>query len=431
MRRAMKGAAFALLPAVALLLAGELGARALLFVRHGYDPKWFIAPFGWERGDRSASEFANRRLQGKAQGAAVERPGRSGETFEKKKRPAGAPPPGAAPGKGGGPPAPVEVFLGPARWTGNIRFEFKDACGGRILSFRFNRLGYRGGDWRETPPGDAVRILALGGSSTLGVTNPEDKTWPAILEKDLRGRLGGSRKVEVLNAGRNAERLDPMISAFRERLYSLDPRLVIYYGGYNEAAVDSALFIDVGEAIDHLNKKVLPWFYTTLYSRSMLYTVLLEKYAYWRVSRSSSALVPDVKAYVERVKRLAEAVRRKGEKLLIVIQENRLPRGEELESLDLKDADAVRRYVSATGNGGLGALKRIRSRIHHILMEALRRLGPDSLGPDVRIVDPASAFAGHSDRNELFCDPIHLTDKGNATLARFISGKLSSGFLSE
>lgn len=385
MRRAMKRAAFALLPAIALLLAGELGARALLFVRHGYDPKWFIAPFGWEGGDRAASEYENIPLYPK----------------------------------------------GPARWTGNIQFEFKDACEGRILSFRFNRLGYRGEDWRETPTGDAVRVLALGGSSTLGVTNPEDKTWPAILEKDLQGKLGGSRKVEVLNAGRNAEKLDQMITAFRETLYSLDPRLVIYYGGYNEVAVDSALSIDVGEAINHLNKKVFPWFYTTLYSRSMLYTMLLEKYAYWRVSRSSSALVPDVKAYVERVKRLAKAVRRKGKKLLIVIQENRLPRREELERLNLKDADAVRQYVSATGNDGLGVLKRIHSRIHHILMEALRRLGPDSLGPDVQIIDPASAFAGQSDRNELFCDPIHLTDKGNLTLARFISGKLSSGFLSK
>ena len=403
MRRAMKGAAFALVPALALLLAGELGVRALLFVRHGYDPKWFIAPFGWERGDRADSEYANLRLQGKAQGA--------------------------EPGKG--PPAPVKVFLGPARWTGNIQFEFMETLGNRIISFRFNRLGYRGGDWRETPPENTVRVLTLGGSSTLGVTNPEDKTWPAILEKDLRGRLGGRRKVEVLNAGRNAEKLDPMISAFRERLYSLDPRLVIYYGGYNEAAVDPALFIDLGEAIDHLNKKVLPWFYTTLYSRSMLYTVLLEKYAYWRVSRWSSALVPAVQSYVESLKRLAEAVRGTGKKLLIVIQENRLPRGEELESLDLKDADAVRRYVLVRGNEGLGAIKRIRSRQHHILMEALRRLRPDSLGPDVQIIDPASAFAGQSDRNELFCDPIHLTDKGSATLARFISGKLSSGFLSE
>ncbi|MBI2882285.1 MAG: SGNH/GDSL hydrolase family protein, partial [Candidatus Tectomicrobia bacterium] len=327
----------------------------------------------------------------------------------------------------GTPPAPVEVFLGPARGVGDVRFQYKDSCGGRILSFRFNRLGYRGPEWPARPPEKTVRILALGGSSTLGVANPEDKTWPGLLEARLQGKLGGLR-AEVLNAGRNAEQLPHILEALRQTLGALRPRVAIYYGGYNEVAVGSALFADVSEVIDHLNKRVLPWLSATLYSRSMLYTVLLEKYAYLRASRASDALVPDVKSYLERIGRLAEEARRVGARLVIVLQENRTPRGEDLKRLSLEDPKGIRGYVAAAGEGGLDSMKRIASRQQHVLMEALRRLRPGSLGPGVEIVDPSPAFAAYPDRQKLFCDPIHLTDAGNAVLAGFIAEKLPPGF---
>jgi hypothetical protein len=171
-RRLLKRAAFTLIPVAALLLVGELGVRVLLFVRHGYDPKWFLAPFGWEQGDPALSELPRLRTQAAAQRAKLEEPREAAK--------AGIAPTEAPPAAPGGaevpPPAPVEVFFGPARGAGNVRFQYKDPCRDRIISFRFNRLGYRGPDWSERPPEGTVRIVALGGSSTLGTTNPEEKT---------------------------------------------------------------------------------------------------------------------------------------------------------------------------------------------------------------------------------------------------------------
>ncbi len=94
-----------------------------------------------------------------------------------------------------------------------------------------NSRGLRG---PEIPGRKArFRILALGDSTTFGLGVDDDQTWPAVLERLLRGKSGGP--VEVINAG------VPGYSAFqgmrylRERGLSLDPDLVLATFGFNDA----------------------------------------------------------------------------------------------------------------------------------------------------------------------------------------------------
>lgn len=386
-QKLFKPLVFAVLPAIFLILSGELGARFLLFFRYGNDPLWLIAPFGWQGGDRYSGDSARRH---------------TGDSTRMKK--------GVNQSS-----KLVTIFMGPARWKGNIQFDFYDTCEDRTISFRFNKLGYRGPDWTERPAINTLRILALGGSSTLGVTNPEDKAWPSLLEEAFRIKRG--KRVEVLNGGRNAEKLEQITAAYKKRLNELGAHIVVYYGGYNEVAVDSLLYIDVSRMIDHLNKKILPWLYKTIYSRSMLYTILLEKYANWRVLSNSKALVPDIGSYIRQLKKLAQEVKLKGSNLLIVIQENRLPRGKDLTELNLQDTEVVKAYVTKPVSG-FKLLQSIRMRQHHILMEALRRLPSDAFPGNVRVVDLSDVIASHPDRNRIFCDSIHLTDLGNSILVK-------------
>ncbi len=387
-QKLFKALVFAVLPAISLVLVGELGARLLLFFRYGNDPMWLIAPFGWQEGDRHAGDSARRHSDDLAR---VRRGVKQSSKL-------------------------VTIFMGPTRWKGNIQFDFYDTCEGRTIFFRFNKLGYRGPDWTERPAENTLRILALGGSSTLGVTNPEDKAWPFLLEKAFRMKSG--KRVEVLNGGRNAEKLEQITSAYKKRLSDLGAQMVIYYGGYNEVAVDSLLYMDVSRMIDHLNKKILPWLYKTIYSRSMLYTILLEKYANWRVLSNSKALVPNFSFYIKQLKKFAQEVNLKRANLLIVIQENRLPWGKDLSELNLQDTEAVKAYVTKPVKSGFRLPQSIRMRQHHILMEALRRLPSDAFPGNVRVIDSSDVIARYPDREKIFCDPIHLTDLGNSILMK-------------
>jgi len=96
-----------------------------------------------------------------------------------------------------------------------------------------NSRGFRG---REIPAdkGDAYRIVALGESTTFGVTlNREDRPWPELLEQLIRDRLKPPRPVEVINAGIPGYRLDQNLRRFPTDILPLEPDMVISYHGIN------------------------------------------------------------------------------------------------------------------------------------------------------------------------------------------------------
>ncbi len=100
-------------------------------------------------------------------------------------------------------------------------------------TFSINSRGFRG---REiaAEKGDAYRIVALGESTTFGVTlSPEDRPWPELLEQLIRERLKPRRPVEVINAGVPGYRLDQNLRRFAKDILPLKPDMVISYHGIN------------------------------------------------------------------------------------------------------------------------------------------------------------------------------------------------------
>jgi len=96
-----------------------------------------------------------------------------------------------------------------------------------------NSRGFRG---REIPAakGVAYRIVALGASTTFGVTlNREDRPWPVQLEQLIQERLRPTRPVQVINAGVPGYRLDQNLYRFPTEILPLKPDLLISYHGIN------------------------------------------------------------------------------------------------------------------------------------------------------------------------------------------------------
>ena len=85
---------------------------------------------------------------------------------------------------------------------------------------------------RRLAPKTGLRILALGDSTTFGLGVEDRKTWPAMLQKQLRAT---GMDVDVVNAG------VPGYTAFQgqrfmqERGFALQPDLVIVTFGFNDA----------------------------------------------------------------------------------------------------------------------------------------------------------------------------------------------------
>ncbi len=105
-----------------------------------------------------------------------------------------------------------------------------------------NSRGFRG---REiaAEKGRAYRIVALGESTTFGVTlYPEDRPWPELLEQLIRDRLKPDRPVEVINAGVPALNLEHNLHRLPRDILPLHPDLIISYHGFNGfSLIDEAL----------------------------------------------------------------------------------------------------------------------------------------------------------------------------------------------
>src|SRR5581483_2815554 len=98
---------------------------------------------------------------------------------------------------------------------------------------KVNSRGFRGQEI-PTDKGDAYRIVALGESTTFGMTMAsDDQPWPALLEQIIRDRLHPSRRVEVINAGVPGYDLADNVRRLETDILPLHPDLIISYHGYN------------------------------------------------------------------------------------------------------------------------------------------------------------------------------------------------------
>ncbi|MEO1207590.1 MAG: SGNH/GDSL hydrolase family protein [Pseudomonadota bacterium] len=95
-----------------------------------------------------------------------------------------------------------------------------------------------------------VRIVALGSSSTAGAgASGRDQTYPARLAHRLRMRFPGQR-FEIYNRGKGGELATHMLARLDQDVLSLQPHLVIWQTGVNDAIrrVDQAAFRKTVEA---------------------------------------------------------------------------------------------------------------------------------------------------------------------------------------
>jgi lysophospholipase L1-like esterase len=99
--------------------------------------------------------------------------------------------------------------------------------------YRINSLGFRGRQI-ELDKGDAYRIVAIGESTTFGVTvAPDDLPWPEVLEERIASGLECAKRIEVINAGRIAWNLSHTLARLERDVIPVAPDMVVSYHGIN------------------------------------------------------------------------------------------------------------------------------------------------------------------------------------------------------
>jgi lysophospholipase L1-like esterase len=103
--------------------------------------------------------------------------------------------------------------------------------GGERFVVEMNSRGYRTREFAVPKPAGVVRVICIGGSTTVaGRTNRE--TYPALLESKLEKRFPGLR-IEVLNLGVSSVTSDYW-HARLDRVLGYEPDIVVQYDAIND-----------------------------------------------------------------------------------------------------------------------------------------------------------------------------------------------------
>jgi GDSL-like Lipase/Acylhydrolase family len=106
-------------------------------------------------------------------------------------------------------------------------------AGGEHFVIQINSQGFRTHEFAVPKPAGLVRVVCIGGSTTVaGRTNEE--TYPALLEAKLRARYPGL-PVEVLNLGVSGVSHEHWLERL-DRVFAYDPDVVVHYEAINDLA---------------------------------------------------------------------------------------------------------------------------------------------------------------------------------------------------
>lgn len=268
--------------------------------------------------------------------------------------------------------------------------------------YTINSHGLRGGEFQSPKPPGVTRILSLGGSSTFGILNDDDYTYPAILERLLASEAEG--RYEVLNGGFPGADLESLEAFLSKERPLLEPDIITVYSLFN-----NIFPIQVWGPSKRLAWRLRQW----LAERSLVFRTALEKYTIWRYGpgfigttrfdfRRNARMVSDElvwRPFSSHLSGIVEGAKEHGARVLLIKQALVLDQGPWASLFQPEEL----------WEAHVGTARRI-------IDETAREHG-------LPVLD-AQALFDPKERPRYFDDPVHLSDEGNALLARAILDKL-------
>ena len=106
----------------------------------------------------------------------------------------------------------------------------------QFTSYTINSMGFRGSEFNFKKKNNTTRIITFGGSTTIGLESPDNKTYPFLLEQKLNQSQIGN--FEVFNMGLPSKSLNFIKNLFLTEAYKYDPDVIIIYSNRNSIMYD-------------------------------------------------------------------------------------------------------------------------------------------------------------------------------------------------
>jgi lysophospholipase L1-like esterase len=260
-----------------------------------------------------------------------------------------------------------------------------------------NSQGFRG---KEIPQekGNAYRIVALGESTTFGITlNAEDRPWPELLEQMIREQLKPRQPVEVINASIAGLSLRHNLLRLPEDILPLKPDMIISYHGVNGFhLLDKALPPAYGRPPPLYRQRPLKVLSDCEYRLKMIFYKRLQTSELIRNPPTFSN--PLETEYAEAYRQLIQIAQTNGIRLVLATFS--------MAVNDRSDRDVVEFYQASFPS--------VRGQILGNLVHSMIVQKMAEQHPEVCLVDTHPHLDGD---HEKFIDLVHLTQDGRQQLA--------------
>lgn len=284
----------------------------------------------------------------------------------------------------------------------------------RLERVTINAQGFRGPDFVKAKAPGAARVVVVGGSVAFGYGASSDAAvWTVPLARDVAAQLS-AREVEVLNAGVCGYDSMQERILLETELLDLAPDVVVVIDGYNdmnsscEVPADKRLAMPSFYELDELHTEATRW-WKTLLRLSALYRATerrLKRRANASVPAEHWRLHPDALArYGRNLRAIGRIAGSCGARLVIVAQPEPFGRTKPAPAAEAPALD-----VNLPGYAEF-------MRTSYPLFRAEAKEAARSMGAG--FVDATPTFDGLTE--PMFCDRIHLNDRGNELLAATVA----------
>ena len=299
-----------------------------------------------------------------------------------------------------------------------------------VVHHSANKWGMRGDD----PPKDwdrALTVLTIGGSTTQCFYLDDAKTWPHLVEQDLRSWCSGAW---VGNAGLDGHSTHGHVLLMKKVVSKVHPDMVIFLVGLNDLAL-SVAYGDSGSPFDnHWKAKVQSGGIRSWLERSRLFQILsiwkrvlvdgvlvVNKVGHHRyhperligsedVLPDSGRQMPSLAPFLRNIDTLAMTAKALGIRPIFLTQPGLFSEDHAWDSIagGMSFLETSRWKISASTEARLLRL------FNHELLETCGRLGVECLDLGAKIPHDSAYFY----------DDYHFTELGAAKVAGEVSGFL-------
>ena len=289
---------------------------------------------------------------------------------------------------------------------------------GESFEVTINSRGVRGEDFSDKKKPGVIRVITLGSSSTFGYFDRDDETYPAYLEEILNKSWPGDVTVEVINLGVPHLKAENILDLFLAEGVDLDPDVVTFYEGNNDAGKMRTAYKSVGNSsVGADSAESQGYFITVDWIKSLIDNNLRNRYA---VSDFEEAVAEISEEFVGDINRIYQECSKRGILFVVANQQKNsqtVPRNDLKGMTYQEEVDLI--MPKLTGKEKLTQWQ-VLFLSHAVLVKDLEVWAQEN---NVPFVD---AIAALDNNRDVLVSWVHLSPRGNQMLAEALAEKILS-----